>query len=88
VSDGVDVRIFFRDGAAIEGSHARTFPQAPTVGQTLVFGRPTGTIAVYRVVETGFFVWEDGASLWILVIPVEGTHEAPTGYYDPMAKPF
>lgn len=60
----------------------------PEVGQTLVFGRPTAEIAVYRVIETGFFLWEDGTSAWILVSEDQGEHAAPSGYYDPLAGAF
>lgn len=84
----IEIRIFFTDGSgkAIEGSHARAFPAIPTVGQTMVFGRPAGEIAVYRVAETGFYVWPEGASAWALVAPVSGAHRAPAGFYDPLAE--
>ncbi|WP_380878752.1 hypothetical protein ACFB49_18450 [Sphingomonas sp. DBB INV C78] len=91
--DGIEIRIFFNGGAgtkdaAIEGSHSRIFPCLPTVGQSIVFGRPTGDIAVFRVVETGFFVWAEGASAWMLVDPVAGEHQVPAAFFDPIAGEF
>lgn len=90
MADETEIRIFFGgsgDGS-IEGSHSRLFPTPPIVGQTLVFARPTGEISVYRVAETGFFLWEGGVSAWILVHPKAGDHKAPAGHYDPIARAF
>lgn len=89
MADDVEIRIFFSgDGGDIGGSHSRCFPTMPLIGQTLVFGKPTGEIAVYRVTETGFFLWDDGVSPWILVHPKAGEHKAPAGHYDPIARAF
>lgn len=91
--DGIEIRIFFNGEAsaketAIHGSHSRIFPCVPTVGQSIVFGRPTGDIAVFRVVETGFFVWAEGTSAWMLVNPIAGEHQVPAGFFDPIAREF
>ena len=95
MDEGIDVRIFFdmadgerADGTRIEGSHSRRFPLMSVVGQTLVFGKRTAEIAVFQVIETGFFVWEEGATAWILVQPVAGEHRVPSGFYDPIAGAF
>lgn len=90
---GIEVRLFFGATGAVEGSHARRFPAVPTIGQTIVFGRESGTIGVYRVAETGFFAWgrsdeEGGASLWARLEAVPGEHAAPAGFYDPLARSF
>ena len=88
MADPVEIRIFFAqdDDGPIDGSHARSFPAFPMVGQTLVFARPTGEIAVFRVDETGFFLWEDGVSAWIKVSAIKGEHAVPAGHYDPIAR--
>lgn len=90
MADDIEIRVFFEkpgDGG-IAGSHSRRFPVMPEVGQTLVFGKPTAAIAVYRVIETGFFLWDEGTSAWILVREEAGEHAAPSGFYDPLAAAF
>lgn len=85
---GIEIRVFFEKPGegGITGSRSRRFPLMPEVGQTLVFGKPTATIAVFRVIETGFFLWADRTSAWILVREDEGEHAAPSGFYDPLAR--
>jgi hypothetical protein len=95
MDEGIEVRIFFEmpedkrvSEPHIEGSHSRRFPLMPIVGQTLVFGKRTGEISVFQVIETGFFVWDEGATAWVLVRAVAGEHRVPSGFYDPIAGGF